>query len=33
MADRKMLRVVVNYIPFSLVMLKMSLTKHFYHSN
>jgi hypothetical protein len=33
MADRKMLRVVVNYIPFSLVMLKMSLAKHFYHSN
>ena len=28
---RRTLRVIVNYISFSLVMLKMSLPKHFYH--
>lgn len=30
---RRMLRVVVNYISFSLVLLKMVLPKQFYHSN
>lgn len=30
---RRMLRVIVNYISFSLIMLKMSIPKHFYHSN